>query len=125
MDTLDLTILQVSRIGIDALVPQVAHHIKEPNYQVLAPQHPAVVPLFGLQEAVNAENESAAQTSHAALGPLAAQIVAEHPLQSLFGEQTPIGKLYQLDGHVLLLGVDHGNNTVLHLAEERAQFSGK
>ncbi|MGE0625915.1 MAG: aminoglycoside N(3)-acetyltransferase [Pseudomonadales bacterium] len=65
------------------------------------------------------------QTSHAALGPLAAGIVAEHPLDCLFGDASPIGKLYALDGHVLLLGVGHGNNTALHLAEDRASFPSK
>ena len=65
------------------------------------------------------------QTSHAALGPLAETIVAEHPLECLFGDASPMGRLYALDGHVLLLGVGHGNNTVLHLAEDRAEFPGK
>ncbi len=65
------------------------------------------------------------QVSHAALGPLAARITAEHPLACFFGDQSPIGKLYALDGWVLLLGVGHGNNTVLHLAEDRAEFPGK
>jgi len=65
------------------------------------------------------------QVSHAAFGPLAAGIVAEHPLECLFGDPSPIGKLYALDGWVLLLGVGHGNNTVLHLAEDRAEFASK
>jgi aminoglycoside 3-N-acetyltransferase len=65
------------------------------------------------------------QVSHAALGPLAARITDEHPLDSLFGERSPVGKLYALDGWVLLLGVRHGNNTVLHLAEDRAEFPSK
>ena len=65
------------------------------------------------------------QTSHAALGPLAAEIVRTHPLDCLFGDESPIGKLYALDGNVLLLGVNHSNNTVLHLAEERADFPSK
>jgi aminoglycoside 3-N-acetyltransferase len=65
------------------------------------------------------------QVSHAASGPLAAGIIGEHPLACLFGERSPIGKLYALDGWVLLLGVGHGNNTVLHLAEDRAEFPGK
>ncbi|HEY5644814.1 MAG TPA: AAC(3) family N-acetyltransferase [Pseudomonadales bacterium] len=65
------------------------------------------------------------QVSHAALGPLAAEIVAEHPLDDFFGDASPIGGLYALDGHVLLLGVGHGNNTVLHLAEARARFPSK
>ncbi len=65
------------------------------------------------------------QTSHAALGPLADEIVAGHPLDCFFGEASPMGRLYALDGWVLLLGVGHGNNTVLHLAEDRAEFPGK
>lgn len=36
-----------------------------------------------------------------------------------------MGKLYELDGHVLLLGVDHWSNTSLHLAEFRANYLGK
>jgi aminoglycoside 3-N-acetyltransferase len=46
-------------------------------------------------------------------------------LDCLFGDQSPIGKLYELDGFVLLLGVNHSNNTALHLAEDRADFAGK
>lgn len=65
------------------------------------------------------------QSSHTALGPRAAEIVAEHPLEAPFGDASPMGKLYDLNGHVLLLGVGHGNNTVLHLAEHRADFPGK
>ena len=65
------------------------------------------------------------QVSHAALGPLAESLVAEHPLECMFGDASPMGRLYALDGHVLLLGVGHGNNTVLHLAEDRADFPGK
>ena len=65
------------------------------------------------------------QVSHSALGPLAEKIVADHPLDCLFGNQSPIGRLYELDGSVLLLGVNHGNNTTLHLAEDRADFAGK
>ena len=83
----------------------------------------AIVEVF--RRVPGVERSSHPQTSHAARGPLAERIVAEHPLDSFFGPRTPIGKLYELDGHVLLLGVDHGNNTVLHLAEEKAEFPGK
>jgi ATP/maltotriose-dependent transcriptional regulator MalT len=41
------------------------------------------------------------------------------------GERSPLARVYDLDGHVLLLGVDHANNTSLHLAEYRASFPGK
>ena len=63
--------------------------------------------------------------SFAALGPDAERIVADHPLGSMFGERSPLARLYDLDGAVLLAGVDHGNNTALHLGEYRAEFPGK
>lgn len=63
--------------------------------------------------------------SFAALGPHAPRLTANHKLTDMFGEASPLGRLYEADGYVLLLGVDHGNNTSLHLAENRADFSGK
>lgn len=33
--------------------------------------------------------------------------------------------MYELDGLILLLGVDYSNNTSLHLAEYKAAFPGK
>ncbi len=63
--------------------------------------------------------------SFAARGPDAQTLVAGHTLHDMFGETSPLGKLYALDGYVLLLGVGHGNNTSLHLAENRAQWPGK
>lgn len=58
--------------------------------------------------------------SFAALGPLAAAITAEHPLAYPLGEAGPLGRLYEHGAQVLLLGVGHGSNTSLHLAEHRA-----
>ena len=46
----------------------------------------------------------------------------EISLEQMFGDESPIGRLYELDGYVLLLGVGHSNNTSLHLAEYRADF---
>ena len=63
--------------------------------------------------------------SFAALGPNAARIVAEHRLGSMFGERSPLARLYELDAHVLLAGVSHANNTCIHLGETRAEFPGK
>ncbi len=59
------------------------------------------------------------QGSFAAYGCHAADITADHDLVAQFGEHSPLGRLYALDGYVFLLGVGHGNNTSLHLAEER------
>jgi aminoglycoside 3-N-acetyltransferase len=59
------------------------------------------------------------ETSFAALGPAAADIVGGHRLDHMLGEASPLGRVYHLDGDVLLLGVDHSSNTSLHLAEYR------
>ena len=58
-------------------------------------------------------------------GPLAASIVTEHPLAPAFGDSSPLARLYEFDARVLLIGVDHDRNTSLHLAEHRAEWSGK
>ena len=63
--------------------------------------------------------------SFAALGPEADAVVGEHPLGSMFGERSPLARLYDLDAQVLLAGVGHGNNTSIHLGEYRADFPGK
>lgn len=63
--------------------------------------------------------------SFAANGPDAQQIVGSHPLAPETGDSSPLGRLYELDAYVLLLGVTHANNTSLHLAEERASWAGK
>lgn len=64
--------------------------------------------------------------SFAALGPNAVYLTENHLLENdIFGDESPIGKLYALDGYVLLLGVDHENNTSLHLADHRANWPGK
>ncbi|WP_428101876.1 aminoglycoside N(3)-acetyltransferase [Candidatus Rariloculus sp.] len=63
--------------------------------------------------------------SFAALGPAAETVVEEHPLGSMFGERSPLARLYALDAEVLLAGVGHANNTALHLGEYRADFPGK
>ena len=63
--------------------------------------------------------------SLAALGPDAEFLTSDHSLTEDAGDDSPLGKLYELDGYVLLLGVDHWNNTSLHLSEYRADYPGK
>ncbi|MFW9895254.1 MAG: AAC(3) family N-acetyltransferase, partial [Candidatus Thorarchaeota archaeon] len=41
------------------------------------------------------------------------------------GEHSPLSRIYEMDGKLLLLGVNHYNNSSLHLAEYRSEFSGK
>jgi aminoglycoside 3-N-acetyltransferase len=63
--------------------------------------------------------------SFAALGPQASLIVDDHQLEDDMGEQSPLGRLYELDAKVLLLGVGHENNSSLHLSEHRASYVHK
>jgi aminoglycoside 3-N-acetyltransferase len=53
----------------------------------------------------------------AARGPAASRITAPHPVDIPHGPDSPVGRVYDLDGQVLLLGVDHTENTTIHLAE--------
>ena len=56
----------------------------------------------------------------AAAGPQAERITAPHPIDIPHGLDSPVGRAYELDGQVLLLGVDHGSNTTIHLCENMA-----
>jgi aminoglycoside N3'-acetyltransferase len=53
----------------------------------------------------------------AARGPLAAAITAPQPIDIPHGLDSPVGRVYALDGQVLLLGVNHDDNTTVHLGE--------
>lgn len=63
--------------------------------------------------------------SFAAWGQHAERIVDGHSLEYGMGEESPLARIYELEGWVLLLGVGHGNNTSLHLAETRADLDSK
>lgn len=56
----------------------------------------------------------------AAAGPLAERILAPHPMDVPHGLNGPVGRVYELDGQVLLSGVGHDANTTIHLAENLA-----
>ncbi|MDQ6419733.1 AAC(3) family N-acetyltransferase [Paenibacillus sp. LHD-117] len=65
------------------------------------------------------------QLSFAARGKHANWITANHSLEHGLGEASPLARLYELDGWVLLLGVGHNRNTSLHLSEHRANYASK
>lgn len=56
----------------------------------------------------------------AALGPQAQRITAPHPVDVPHGADSPPGRVHELDGQVLLLGVGHDCNTTVHVAEHLA-----
>lgn len=60
-----------------------------------------------------------------AWGKHAEYLTEQHTLSNIFGEGSPIAKLYELDAKVLLLGVGYDKNTSIHLADVRAEYPGK
>lgn len=59
------------------------------------------------------------QTSFAAIGPQAREIMDGHTLDCMLGERSPLAKLEERDAKVLLLGVGWDVCTAFHLAEYR------
>lgn len=87
---------------------------------------PAVTPaptMGALAEAVRrapgALRSTHPQTSFAALGPAAGQLLAGHRRDCHLGEESPLARLYEADAQVLLLGTGFDSCTAFHLAEYR------
>jgi aminoglycoside 3-N-acetyltransferase len=60
--------------------------------------------------------------SFASWGKHTDYLLKEQPLEAMFGEQSPLARFAEIGGYVFLFGIGHENNTLLHLAEHRAQF---
>lgn len=97
--------------------------------EAMPPYRPSVTPSRGvgaipecLRTCPGARRSRHPVMSFAALGDDAGAVVAEHGYDRSLGEGSPLADIYDRDGDVLLLGVGHGVNTSLHLAEYRAEF---
>ncbi|MDZ4763560.1 MAG: AAC(3) family N-acetyltransferase [Chloroflexota bacterium] len=98
----------------------------------LPPYDPARTPTWGLgvvpelfRTLPGVVRSAHPEVSWAAWGARAAFLTADHTLETEIGDGSPLSKLYDLAGYVLLIGVDHGNNSSLHLAEYRANWARK
>lgn len=60
---------------------------------------------------------SAHSFAFAAAGPAAARVTADPLPLPPHAPASPVGRVHELDGQLLLLGVGHSENTTLHLAE--------
>jgi len=65
------------------------------------------------------------QLSFAVWGEDAVEIASGHEPEYSLGEGSPLAKIYQRKGNVLLLGAGYDTNTSFHLAEYRAAFPKK
>lgn len=73
----------------------------------------------GAQRSLNPE------ASMVAVGTKSAYLTADHPLNYGYGAGSPLEKLVELDGHVLMLGAPLDTITLLHYAENRARMAHK
>jgi aminoglycoside 3-N-acetyltransferase len=64
-------------------------------------------------------------SSFSGWGSHAIDILKDHPMNEAFGDKSPLGKLYELNAKIVLLGVKHNVNTSLHLAEFRTHYETK
>ena len=96
----------------------------------MPPYHPEITPLrnlgrtpelFRIMPGVLRSNHP--QVSCTAWGKNAEEIVREHELEDSYGDRSPWRALYDLEGKILLLGVDHESNTALHYAESKVRNS--
>ncbi len=62
------------------------------------------------------------QASFGAWGKMAQYVVEKHPVDDVFGDNSPLGRLYDLDAKILLIGIGLNANTSLHHAEFRAKL---
>ena len=62
------------------------------------------------------------QASFTAWGKHARTVTEGQKLDAPFCQDSPLEKIYSLDGKVLLVGVGHLNNTTIHYAEYRAEL---
>lgn len=120
------------------LDPEVGVHWEEPEewWQIIRDNWPAydkditptntmgaVAEMFRRWSGALRSNHPARSVS--ALGKYAKYLTEDHDLSNIFGDGSPIGRLYELNGYVLLIGVGYDKNTSLHLADARAEYSGK
>lgn len=74
-----------------------------------------IVECFMLDDDVIRSNHP--KVSFAAWGKDNDDITKDHPLDHGMGIDTPMHKVYRKKGHVLLIGVDYGSNSSMHLGE--------
>ena len=101
-----------------------AEHVRDN----LPPFDPAVTPSVDMGVVAelfrtfpNVRRNSHPIVSYAAWGANSDLVLADHTLEMMDGENSPLARIYDCDGKVLLIGVTYNRCTSIHLATHRQQ----
>lgn len=106
--------------------PAVVDALQRVVGEEIPPYRPAVTPTQGVgaiaecfRSYPGVRRSAHPQHSFAAWGAEAAFVTESYAYDNSLGEQSPLARVYDLDGDVLFLGTTHATNTSLPLAEYR------